>query len=229
MARAACLLRAISRALLPLPLLLLLLLLLLPPLMARARPPVSARHSSPREGWARGLGPLAELDPPRALATLVQPVGFRNAFWVSLSVLMTFPSLAVCKWSWWGAVSALDSVWGPASPTPTRDAGVCVDRGSRGSGCQGLLFITGMKQSKSGGRGGRKKGAASGCVVPVSTPARCVRWMENKGRSEEEKNGPQVERGASACRRQVLGADRKCTRGRLCVRASGGSQNRRGH
>lgn len=76
MARAACLLRAISRALLfPLPLLLLLLLLLLPlPLMARARPPVSTRLSSPREGWVRGRGPLAELDPPYALAALAQSV-----------------------------------------------------------------------------------------------------------------------------------------------------------
>lgn len=74
MARAACLLRAISRALLlQLPLLLLLLLLLLPPpLMARPRPPVSARRSSPREGWARGLGPLVELDPQSVLATLAQ-------------------------------------------------------------------------------------------------------------------------------------------------------------
>lgn len=88
MARAACLLRAISRALLlPLPLLLLLLLLLPSPLMARARPPVSARHSSPREGWARGLGPLAELDPPSERPGYPSAVGPRNAFWVSLSVL----------------------------------------------------------------------------------------------------------------------------------------------
>lgn len=99
MARAASLLRAISRALLhPLPLLLLLLLLLPPPLMARARPPVSARHSSPREGWARGLGPLAELAPTEC-PVYPSAVGPRNAFWVSLSVLMSFPSLAMCKWS----------------------------------------------------------------------------------------------------------------------------------
>lgn len=103
MARAACLLRAISRALLlPLPLLLLLLLLLPPQLMARARPPVSARHSSPREGWARGLGPLAELDPPSALhLSAVDP---RNAFWVSLNMLMSVPVSGdvqvarVCGW-----------------------------------------------------------------------------------------------------------------------------------
>ncbi|XP_051009202.1 stromelysin-3 isoform X2 [Acomys russatus] len=52
MARAARLLRAISRALLlPLPLLLLLLLLLLPPpLMARARPPASHRHHPLKRG-----------------------------------------------------------------------------------------------------------------------------------------------------------------------------------
>lgn len=49
---------------------------------------------------------------------------------------------------------ALDSAWGPASPAPTRDAGVCVGRGSRGSGYQGPLFITGRKQSKSRGGSG---------------------------------------------------------------------------
>ncbi|XP_013206591.2 stromelysin-3 isoform X2 [Microtus ochrogaster] len=52
MARAACLLRAVSRALLlQLPLLLLLLLLLLPPpLMARPRPPDSHRHRPGKRG-----------------------------------------------------------------------------------------------------------------------------------------------------------------------------------
>ena len=48
-----------------------------------------------------------------------------------------------------------------------------------------------MTQSKSGGRG-EQKGAASGCVVPVSTPARCVPWMENKGRARKEKMGPKL-------------------------------------